>query len=423
MTAGAFAGLDPCVHCGFCLQSCPTFLVTGDEADGPRGRIVLMQGLRSGRMAPNDPELTLHLDRCLGCRACEPVCPSGVRYGPALEAARHVLAHARPVPLAARAVHAVMAEPALRRPALAIARLLRPIARRLAGPSRVGFALGMLAATAPAPLNGTARTREERQRDGTAPPLSAAPATPVAVFTGCIMSGLFGHVHAATRRVLAANGYTVVDVPGQGCCGALHAHAGQHEAAATLARRNAARFAALSASTVVAVNSAGCGAMLRSYGALLAGDPLQLEAEALAGRTRDVTELLAARGPRRGAAVPLRAAYDPPCHLLHAQGVAEAPAAVLGAVPELDLVSHGEAEVCCGSAGSYSLVQPALSRQVLERKLEALREVRPEIVITGNPGCAMQIGAGLLADGGSAHIAHPVEVLDWSYERAGVYDD
>lgn len=420
MSTDAFAGLDPCVHCGFCLQSCPTFLVTGDEADGPRGRIVLMQMLRNGRRARFDSALTLHLDRCLGCRACEPVCPSGVRYGPALEAARHVLADARGVPLPARVVHAVMAHAGLRRPLLGLARAIRPAAAGLAASSRFGFLFGMLAATKPGKPAGHARRQADAPADAPPPRAPSAP-TPAVVFTGCIMSGLFGHVHEATARVLMANGFVLQLVADQGCCGALHAHAGQHEAALALARRNSAAFAALPDDAVIAVNSAGCGAMLRSYGMLLADDPLRREASALAARTQDVTELLAARGPRPGAPLGLRVAYDPPCHLLHAQGVAEAPLAVLDAVPALEQVTHDEADLCCGSAGSYSLVQPELSRQVLARKLAALQVVQPDLVVTGNPGCVMQIGAGLRAARSPIPVVHPLEVLDWSYERAGYY--
>lgn len=434
-TAAAFAGLDPCVHCGFCLQSCPTFLVTGDEADGPRGRIVLMQGLRTGRLDPTDRSLVTHLDRCLGCRACEPVCPAGVRYGPALEAARARLASVRPIPLDARLVHAVMARPWLRVPLLGAARLVRPLARWLAGPSRLGFAAGMLATTGPVrsrPANGAGsgerddamtalrddHVRGAGERDA-ALPLSRA----AVIFRGCIMSGLFHHVHDATARVLRLHGYAPMDVPGQGCCGALHAHAGQHAEAVALARRNAAAFAGLPADAVIAVNSAGCGAMLEAYGTLLADDPLAGAGAALARRVADVSELVAARGPRRGAPLPLTVAYDPPCHLLHAMGVQDAPLAMLDAVPELRRVEHAEADVCCGSAGSYSLAQPELSRAVLDRKVGALRAIRPDVVATGNPGCIMQIGAGLLAEGDRTPVTHPVELLDWSYRRAGYYDD
>lgn len=414
---GAFRGLDACVHCGFCLQSCPTFLVTGDEADSPRGRIVLMQRLETGELPANDRNVVTHLDRCLGCRACEPACPSGVRYGPALEAARQRLTIARPVPLAARVVHTVMAEPALRRPLLAIARAVRPLASRLAGSSTVAFGMGMLAATKPLDDGSDARKRW-RRRGATPAVAPASPSTTASVFKGCIMDGLFGHVHAATERVLRAHGWDVQSVSGAGCCGALHAHAGQHDAAVALARANVEAYAGARSHTIV-VNSAGCGALLKDYDRLLSGDP---DAAALAARVRDVTEVLAESGPREGGRLSLRVAYDPPCHLLHAQGVADAPHKILNAIPGLTLVEHEDAELCCGSAGSYSLTERTLSRSILDRKIAALTAAAPDVVATGNPGCAMQIGAGLIAVGYSAPVLHPVELLDRSYRRAGYYD-
>jgi glycolate oxidase iron-sulfur subunit len=334
-------------------------------------------------------------------------------WGPALEAARQLLNSARPIPLSARLVHAVMAEPSLRRPALTLARLLRPIASLLAGESTLGFGLGMLAATRPLGKNG----RRIRMSDSKRPTAEATLPRAAVVFRGCIMEGLFGHVHRATARVLRANGYDVVDAPGQGCCGALHAHAGQHDTAADLARRNVQVFAEEPESIIV-VNSAGCGALLKDYGRVLDDDST---ATALAARVCDVTELLADSGPREGGRLELRVAYDPPCHLLHAQGVAHAPLAVLDAIPGLERVLHTDAELCCGSAGSYSLTQRQLSQAVLQRKIAALTDAAPDVVVNGNPGCAMQIGAGLLAAGKRIPVLHPVELLDLSYQRAGLY--
>lgn len=425
MTAPRFAGLNPCVHCGFCLQSCPTFLATGDEADSPRGRIVLMQALGRGELPAADDNLTLHLDRCLGCRACEPVCPSGVEYGGALEEARRLIARERPVPWPQRAVHAVMAEPLLRGPAMALARVIRPFAHRFAGESRLGFAMGMLAATRRERRAGSVPERTSRRAGvgGVAVGSESQDAQErsrhaslAIIFEGCIMSSLFSHVHDATRRTLVANGYTMVSVQGQGCCGALHAHAGQHDDAARLARRNVHAFAQ-ARDALIAVNSAGCGAALKEYGRLLADDPIAAEAAAMGDRVRDVTELLADRGPRRGGDLRLRVAYDPPCHLLHAQRVADAPARVLAAVPGVERAPVEEADLCCGSAGSYSLVQAEMSRRVLSRKLDALALAAPDVVATGNPGCVMQIGAGLRARGLKTPVVHPVEILDWSYTR------
>jgi glycolate dehydrogenase iron-sulfur subunit len=411
----AFAGLAPCVHCGFCLQSCPTFLVTSDESDSPRGRILLMRRLERGDIAPTDRALRLHLDRCLGCRACEPVCPSGVSYGPALEETRQILAREHPVPLAARLITAVLGQPALRNPLLALARAARPLAHYFEGSSRLGFMAGMLAATK------TDGWTDSRSR-ASAHPSHRLPVHPSAVvFRGCIMDGLFSHVHGATERTLTANGYRLVPVPDQGCCGALHAHVGQHAEAVALARANVRAFARHPEATIV-VNAAGCGAMLRDYGRVLADDPLASEAAAFARRVVDVTEPLAAAGPRPGAPLHLTVAYDPPCHLLHVQRVVDAPLAVLDAIPGLTRVQHVEAAVCCGSAGSYSLTEPAMSRAVLARKLDALADADPDVVASGNPGCVMQIGAGLRAAGHHTPVVHPVELLDQSYALAGYYD-
>jgi glycolate oxidase iron-sulfur subunit len=201
----------------------------------------------------------------------------------------------------------------------------------------------------------------------------------------------------------------------------LHAHAGQLDQARALARANVAAFGRRP-DAAVAVTAAGCGAMLASYGDLLADDPLAAEARTLAERSQDVTRLLEQSGPRPGAPLAARVAYDPPCHLLHAQRVREAPLAVLAAIPGLDLVAHDEAELCCGGAGIFGLLQPAMSQAVLARKVAALQAAAPDAVATGNPGCAMQIGAGLAAAGTPIPVVHPVELLDASYAAAGYYE-
>ncbi len=424
MTEG-YAALDPCVHCGFCLPACPTYLATGDEADSPRGRIVLMRALERGEIPADDPALVQHLDACLGCRGCEPVCPSGVGYGRGLEAAREELFRARRLPPLARAILGALREPRVWRPLFRAARLLRGtgIPARLAGRGRLGFAMGMLASTR------TGRRGDGRPAPGQAagagtggvgaagPPSGAGPHPSVALFRGCVMDLLFDHVHEATRRTLEANGYEVREVPGQVCCGALHEHAGDRETARALARRNLRALAG--AADYIVVNSAGCGALLKDYGHLLGGE----EAERFAARVRDVSELLAERGPRPGAPLALEVAYDAPCHLQHAQRVQAAPLAVLGAIPGLRLRVLPGSDRCCGSAGIYSLLHPALARDVLEEKLRSFRQAQGlELVATGNPGCLMQIGAGIRAAGLPLQVVHPVELLDWSYRRAGFYD-
>ncbi len=405
--AAARAGLDACVHCGFCLQSCPTYLALEDENDGPRGRLVLMRALLEGTLAPDDADARVHLDRCLGCRACETACPSGVPYGALLEAARATLVERRPAPPAARLLLALFARPALLSAAMAVARVLRAsrVAALLARvPGRVGFAFAMLDATRPA-VTGRPYPVPDGGGRGT-----------VALLDGCVMEGLYAPTNRATARVLAVNGHRVVAAPGQRCCGALHAHAGDLAGARALARANVAAFERAGADLVV-VNSAGCGAMLREYGHLLAGDPAWGERAArIAARVRDVSEVLAAAGPApAAAATAVRVTYDAPCHLVHAQRIADPPRRVLAAIAGLETAPLRDAEQCCGSAGIFGLVQPAVSQAVLAPKIAAIRETGAAFVATGNPGCLMQIGAGLRRAGLDCRAVHPVDLLDAGY--------
>lgn len=402
-----FAALDPCVHCGFCLPACPTYNATGDEADSPRGRIVLMRALERKEIPASDPALREHLDACLGCRGCEPVCPSGVEYGRGLETARAILAARNGLGLKAQTVLAIFRRRWLWGPLFSFARLLRNSGapRRMAGPSGTGFSMGMLAATTPPKT-----TRRLRAR-------SIPTGETVLLFRGCVMDRLFAHVHAATRRTLEANGYRVLSATLPHCCGALHAHAGEVVSARSLATANLNAMGP--GVDHIVVNSAGCGAMLKDYGHLVGGDG----ARAFSAKVRDVTELLAAAGPRAGAPLELRVAYDAPCHLQHAQRVHGEVLRVLDAVPKMVTTLLPDSDQCCGSAGIFSLVQPAMSQAVLARKINTIAEAapRPDLVATGNPGCLMQIGAGLLAAGLDIPVAHPVELLDWSYEKAGLY--
>jgi glycolate oxidase iron-sulfur subunit len=421
---GGFEGLDSCVHCGFCLQACPTFLATGDESDSPRGRIELMRALEAGELAPADPGVALHLDRCLGCRGCEPVCPSGVSYGRGLEAARALLTQRRGVPpLVRAALGALTGTGEGSRVLYALARLVRAtgIPSRLAGWGRVRFAMGMLGATAPGSRKrGAVRSGTQRppgpHRQVPLPAPRSPDASPVMLFRGCVMEGLFSHVHDATIRTLQVNGYEIREVPAQVCCGALHAHAGLRDEARRLAQANVVAFGG--ADTPIVVNSAGCGAMLKEYGHLV---DTAVEGHSFAARVRDVSELLAERGPRPGAPLDVTVAYDPPCHLLHAQRIAEPPEVMLRAIPVMRVISMPDAAQCCGSAGLFTLVEPAMSRAVLAPKLASLAEARPQLVATGNPGCLMQLGAGLAAAGVPAAVRHPVELLDESYRAAGYY--
>ncbi|MEP7000041.1 MAG: (Fe-S)-binding protein [bacterium] len=407
--AEASAGIDACVHCGFCLQACPTYLALEDENDSPRGRIVLMRALVEGTLATTDEDVRTHIDRCLGCRACETACPSGVPYGHLLEATRATLTAERPNPLVARAILFVFARQPLMRMAMLGGRITRALrlSRLLARlPGRLGFAMAMLEST----RSPVARRAYDATSDGSR--------GTVALLNGCVMEGLFTETNRASERTLSTNNYAIVDAPGQRCCGALHAHAGDAETARQLARANIAAFERAGAD-VIAVNAAGCGAIMKEYGVLLAHDPdWKDRASAIASRVRDISELLAEAGPRPGAAVPLTVTYDAPCHLLHAQRVVAPPLRVLAAVPGLTLVPLEGSEHCCGSAGIYNLVEPDTSARVLVPKLKHIADTGAPLVATGNPGCLMQIGAGLHKAGIAARGVHPVDLLDASYAAA-----
>lgn len=410
--AGEIPGLDACVHCGFCLTACPTYLALEDENDSPRGRIVLMRALVEGTLAPTDGVVHEHIARCLGCRACETACPSGVPYGQLLEATRATLAEWRPLPLVVRVTLRLFGRPAALRVAMLFARALRAtgIPRVLAQlPGRIGFANAMLAATA--------RAIPSRRYAAT-PPAGTEPRERVALLDGCVMDGLFAATNEATARVLGVNGYRVEHASGQRCCGALHAHAGDLAGARALARTNIAAFDAGGAD-VVCANAAGCGAALKDYGHWLAGDPAWTDrAHAFAARVRDASELLADAGPVTGGALPWRVTCDNPCHQQHGQRLTQQPARVLAAIPQLTVVPLVDADQCCGAAGIYNLIEPATSNAVLAPKIAHIRATDAALVVTGNPGCLMQLGAGLYRAGSAARTVHPIDLLDASYAAA-----
>lgn len=415
----ARAGLDSCVHCGFCLPACPTYLALEDENDSPRGRLLLMGALLDGSVRPDDPAVGKHLDQCLGCRGCETACPSGVPYGQLLEATRESLLPHRPLPLVARLVLGVFANEWALRPALAFARVARGsgvsalLARLL--PARLAMPFAMLASTA-----RPSRDAYDAHGDGARGTAS--------LLTGCVMEGLFADVNRATERTLTVNGWAMRVTDDQRCCGALHAHAGDAATARELARENIAAFER-SGADVVVLNSAGCGAMCREYGHLLADDPVwAARAAAFGAKVRDVHELLASAGPVTravddgtngpAATAPSLVAYDAPCHLQHAQRIVEPPLAVLHAARGVRLVPLADSDQCCGSAGIFNLVLPEVAERVLAPKLARIAESGAEIVATGNPGCLMQIGGGLRLAGSEVAARHPVELLDESYARA-----
>jgi glycolate oxidase iron-sulfur subunit len=446
--AEAAKGLDACVHCGFCLQACPTYVNLEDENDSPRGRLVLMRRLLDGDIAPTDPEVGAHFDRCLGCRACETACPSGVPYGELIEATRATLAPLRGLPLVARVILRVFRMHALLHSVLLAARLFRDtripafLAPKL--PRRLGFPLAMLASTRPTPITRNTNSRPSATAvppsGGSHPTASGVAASngfrdtaiavtsangsrdhaiAVSLLEGCVMHGLLRHINRDTQTAVKANGATCIDTKGQRCCGALHAHAGDMDGARALARANIAAFER-SNPDVIVVNAAGCGAMLKQYGHLLHDDPTWAERAArIAEKTRDLSEWLASVGPKTGStALPLRVTHDPPCHQMHAQRVVRQPLTVLEHIPGLELVPLEDADQCCGSAGIYNLVEPDTSDAVLAPKLQRIAETHAEVLATGNPGCLMQIGAGLHLAGSNMVVKHPVELLAASYGQS-----
>ncbi len=396
-----------CVHCGLCLPTCPTYQVLGVEADSPRGRIYLMRALAEGRVAEPDA-IRPYLDRCLDCRACETACPSGVRYGEILETVRGDLERQRPARgLAAWLVRTllwhVVARQRRLRAAFAGLRAAEVIGlRRLA--TWLRLVPPAMARLAP-PVPPAAERRPLPTGRHAPPPHVPRRGVTVGLFTGCIMEALFGRVNRATLRLLLANGFDVEIPAAQGCCGALLVHAGQPDHARALAAANVRAFAAVD---VVVNNSAGCGCAMREYGHLLGSDA----GAQFAAKCRDVSEFLAERGL---AATPapraVRAVYDDPCHLCHGQGVRRQPRQLLGEVPGLQLVAHEAPEDCCGSAGIYNLLQPELAAQIGRRKVERLLAARPDVIVTGNPGCMLQIDGHLRAAGHSVPVRHPVEIL------------
>jgi glycolate oxidase iron-sulfur subunit len=425
--------LLPCVHCGFCLPACPTYDRLGDENDSPRGRLHLMQAVVEGRLDPGGDAFQTHIDRCLGCRACETVCPSGVEYGTLLEHARETAVAARPMALATRALLRVMGSQLMRGVFFASGRAVRAL--RLASlavrllpdgraSGRLRLAAAMLASSSrwvPPPAPPPARSASHEPSAGEEGAGGHGGGVTVGLLSGCVQEGLYRRVNDATRRTLEANGFTVVEVLGQGCCGALHAHAGSLEEARALALRNIEAFERAGAEKIV-VNAAGCGAAMKEYATYFEGEvEVEPRAAAVAARVVDVTELLADAGPRVGAPIECSAAYDHPCHLLHAQGVSEPPLRVLGAVPGLEVRVVDRADECCGGAGIYGLTHPDLGGHIGRDKVEAVRAAGAEVACTPNPGCMMQIGAGLRLSGDRTGVAHPVEILDESYRRAGYY--
>jgi glycolate oxidase iron-sulfur subunit len=403
--------LKDCVHCGFCLPSCPTYALWGEEMDSPRGRIHLMQQARPGD-APT-PALVRHLDQCLGCMACETACPSGVRYGRLLEGARAEIEAGQRRPLRERLFRALLFAVLPYRGRLRLARAGLWLQRALGIERLLGARAPLLLKLAPElratePVPSVTPAKGEQRRN-------------VGLLGGCVQGVFFSHVNAATLRVLAAEGCSVVVPEAQGCCGALSLHAGREQEARAFARRTLDTFESEGVEAVV-VNAAGCGSAMKEYGHLLRGDARYAErARRFAGRVKDVSELLAELEPRAPRhPLPLRVAYHDACHLAHAQRIRQQPRALLRSIPGLELQEIAEPESCCGSAGIYNLVEPGPARALGERKARRVLETGARALVTSNPGCMVQLRAALQRDGRGLPVYHLIELLDASIQGTGL---
>ena len=422
-----FAGLatlepliDQCVHCGFCLPTCPSYLLLNQEMDSPRGRIYLMKAGVEGRVSITSG-LVEHFDTCLGCMACETACPSGVRYAPLIEETRAMIERQHERPLADRWFRGLLFRllpypNRLRVLALPIgaARLLRRLPRLMGWlPERVR---NLVALAPDVRASDTWRSVPERT------PSVGAQRLRVGLLTGCVQRIFFGQVNEATARVLAAEGCEVIAPRAQGCCGALALHAGRDEDARAFARALIQTFDGENLDQIV-VNAAGCGSTMKMYGELLKDDAEWSErARVFAGAVRDATETLAGIGPPVAARHPidLRLAYHDACHLAHAQGIRSEPREVLSSIPGITLTPLSENDICCGSAGIFNLVQPALAGELGRRKAAHIQESRADAVATTNPGCILQIRAAGRAIGREIRVLHVMEIVDASIRGVGV---
>jgi glycolate oxidase iron-sulfur subunit len=405
--------VEDCVHCGFCLPTCPTYSIWGEEMDSPRGRIYLMEQGLGGE--PMTDSMVQHFDACLGCMACVTACPSGVQYDKLIEATRAQVERRHERTRRDRALRAVIFAlfPYPRR-----LRLLRgPLwAYQRSGLERAVRRTGLLERVPKLGALESLAPRLERRVaiPGRLPAIGARRAV-VGLLLGCVQREFFPGVNAATARVLQAEGCDVVTPGRQGCCGALSVHIGREAEAQRFARAVIDTFDEAGVEYVV-VNAAGCGSAMKDYAELLADDPAYaVRARAFAGRVRDVSELLVELGPVAPRhALPMVAAYHDACHLAHAQGVRAQPRQLLAGIPGLEVREIADPDICCGSAGVYNVLQPEPARELGDRKAAAVLATGADVLVTANPGCLMQVGSAVTRSGGSIAMAHTVEVLDAS---------
>jgi glycolate oxidase iron-sulfur subunit len=415
--APSTALIDACVHCGFCLPTCPTYLLWNEEMDSPRGRIYLMKAGLEGRTAMTQTFVE-HFDRCLGCMACVTACPSGVQYGPLIEktraqierryhrtagdrAFRRLLFSILPYPGRLRVVLAPLAFLGWLPKALERAGILEMLPSRIGALLRLAPRVSLASLVARTPAD-TAAIGQQRMHVG--------------LLTGCVQRMAFYGVNQSTINVLSAEGCRVTAPDDQGCCGALSLHAGNIDQARELARRNIEVFER-SGVDRIAVNAAGCGSCMKEYGHLFKDDPTwAARARAFSDRVRDVSEVLVEAGEPRAPRHPIaaRVVYHDACHLAHAQGVRAEPRALLASIPGVQVVTPAESEICCGSAGIYNLLEPEAAAQLGERKARHIAGLKPDIIATGNPGCTLQIAAAGRRLGHTWRIVHPIELLDQS---------
>ncbi|HET8718230.1 MAG TPA: glycolate oxidase subunit GlcF [Nocardioidaceae bacterium] len=414
--------IGDCVHCGFCLPTCPTYALWGEEMDSPRGRIYLMKEGLEGE--PMSDSMVQHFDRCLGCMACVTACPSGVQYDKLIEATRNQVErhHERTKP-----------DKALRSLIFALfphRKRLEVLRGPLRGVQRLGLdrllrRTGLLERVAPqlAAMESLAPRLGRREAVPPRVPAQGQQRAVVGMLTGCVQGAFFPGVNAATARVLSAEGCEVIVPESQGCCGALSAHNGREPEAQDYARRLIESFEATGVEYVV-VNAAGCGSTMKEYADLLRDDPHYADrAQAFADKVRDVSEILAELGPQATRhPLPMSVAYHDACHLAHAQGVRAQPRQLLRDVPGLELREIAEGELCCGSAGIYNILNPGPARELGDRKAANIVATGADLLVTANPGCLMQVASAIERSGHPMGMAHTVELLDASIRGMSVDD-